>query len=418
LKPIFSALGQKACLLAPTVLSPRRPREITMTPFRSHIPALLFLAGIFFLNFLSRIILAPLLPAIEGDLQIGHRGAGSLFLFISLGYCVGLLGSGYVSSRFTHRRTIIASSMAVGVALLWISLSPTMAGIRWGLILLGLAAGLYLPSGIATVTSIVVSSRDWGKAIAIHELAPNLSIIAAPLIAEGLLLWFPWRGVIALIGAAAIVAGVAFIHLGKGGESRGETPSLQTLRFLFAQPAFWVMMALFSLAIGASLGVYTMLPLYLVAERGFERSAANQLVSVSRFAGPVMLFVAGWMADKLGPKKALGGILFATGVATALLGMVRGTWIVPVMFLQPMLALCFFPAGFAALAGIGPPQARNVAVSFSIAIAFLVGGGAIPAVIGLMGEEGSFALGFVLVGVLLVGGVVILRYLRFHEETQ
>jgi NNP family nitrate/nitrite transporter-like MFS transporter len=389
-----------------------------MTTFRSHIPALLFLASIFFLNFLSRIILAPLLPAIEGDLQIGHRGAGSLFLFISLGYCVGLLGSGYVSSRFTHGRTIIISSMAVGVALLWISLSPTMAGIRWGLILLGLAAGLYLPSGIATVTSIVVSSRDWGKAIAIHELAPNLSIIAAPLIAEGLLLWFPWRGVIALIGAVAIVAGVAFIRLGKGGESRGETPSPQNLRLLFAQPAFWVMMALFSLAIGASLGVYTMLPLYLVAERGFERSAANQLVSVSRFAGPVMLFVAGWMADKLGPKKALGGILLATGVATALLGMARGAWIVPVMFLQPMLALCFFPAGFAALAGIGPPQARNVAVSFSIAIAFLVGGGAIPAVIGLMGEEGSFALGFVLVGVLLVGGVVILRYLRLYEETQ
>jgi NNP family nitrate/nitrite transporter-like MFS transporter len=124
------------------------------------------------------------------------------------------------------------------------------------------------------------------------------------------------------------------------------------------------------------------------------------------------------MADKVGPKRALGGILLATGMATALLGMVRGAWIVPVMFLQPMLALCFFPAGFAALAGIGPPQARNVAVSFSIAVAFLVGGGAIPAGIGMMGEKGSFALGFVLVGVLLVGGVIILRYLRLYEETQ
>jgi len=389
-----------------------------MTTFRSHIPALLFLAGIFFLNFLARVILAPLLPAIEGDLQIGHAGAGSLFLFISLGYCVGLLGSGYVSSRFTHRRTIIISSMAIGVALLWISLSPTMVGIRWGLILLGLAAGLYLPSGIATVTSIVLSPRDWGKAIAIHELAPNLSIMAAPLIAEGLMLWFPWRGVVALIGAAAVVAGMAFIRLGKGGQSRGETPSPQTLRLLFAQPAFWVMMALFSLAIGASFGVFTMLPLYLVAERGFERSAANQLVAFSRLAGPVVVFVAGWTADKVGPKRALGGILLATGMATALLGMVRGAWIVPVMFLQPMLALCFFPAGFAALANIGPPDARNVAVSFSIAVAFLVGGGAIPAGIGMMGEKGSFALGFVLVGVLLAGGVIILRYLRFYEETQ
>lgn len=389
-----------------------------MVPFRSHIPALLLLAGIFFLNFLARIILAPLLPAIEGDLHIGHGGAGALFLFISLGYCVGLLGSGFVSSRLTHRRTIITSSMAIGGALLAISLCHTIGGIRWGLILLGFAAGLYLPSGIATVTSIVVSPRDWGKAIAIHELAPNLCVISAPLVAEGLLIWFPWRGVIALIGVAAMLAGAAFIRLGKGGRFPGEAPSPQTLRVLFVQPSFWIMMALFSLAIGASLGVYTMLPLYLVAEQGFGRSSANELVAFSRVAGPIVVFAAGWTADKLGPKRALVGILLATGMATALLGMVRGLWIVPVMFLQPMLALCFFPAGFAALARISHPQVRNVVVSLNIAIAFLIGGGAIPAVIGLMGEQGSFALGFVLVGVLLMGGVVILRYLRFQEETQ
>jgi MFS family permease len=104
-----------------------------MTAFRSHIPALLFLAGIFFVNFLSRIILAPLLPAIEGDLHIGHAVSGALFLFVSLGYCVGLLISGYVSSRFTHRRTIIISPMAIGAALLVIVFSHTIGMIRWGL---------------------------------------------------------------------------------------------------------------------------------------------------------------------------------------------------------------------------------------------------------------------------------------------
>ena len=388
-----------------------------MTPFRSHIPALLFLAGIFFLNFLARIILAPLLPAIEGDLHIGHAGAGSLFLFISLGYCAGLLGSGFVSSRFTHRRTIIISSMAIGGALVAISLCHTIGGIRGGLILLGLAGGLYLPSGIAALTSIV-SSRDWGKAVAIHELAPNLGFVAAPLVAEGLMLWFPWRGVIALIGAAAMLAGLAFIRLGKGGEFRGEAPSPNTLLVLITQPAFWVMMALFSLAIGASLGVYTMLPLYLVAEQGFERSSANELVAFSRIAGLVIAFAAGCASDTWGPKRALRGILLTTGMATVLLGMARGPWIVPFLFLQPMLAVCFFPAGFAALASIGPPQVRNVAISLTIPVAFFVGGGAIPAGIGLMGQKGSFALGFVLVGVLLVGGVVILRYLRLREETQ
>jgi NNP family nitrate/nitrite transporter-like MFS transporter len=387
-----------------------------MDSFRSHIPSLLFLAGLFFLNFLSRIALAPLLPTIEGDLNIGHGEAGSFFLFISMGYFVGLLGSGFISSRFTHRRTIIISSVAVGGSLIAVSFSHTLLGIRGGLILMGLAAGLYLPSGIATVTSLV-SSRDWGKAVAIHELAPNLSYVAAPLVAEGLMLWFSWRDVIALIGIAAVFVGVAFMRLGKGGRFAGEAPSPKTLRVLFVQPAFWIMMALFSLAIGASLGVYTILPLYLVAEQGFERSWANELVAFSRVAGPAFAFVAGWASDKLGPKRALVSVFLTTGMATVLLGMARGSWIVPFLFLQPMLAIGFFPAGFAALARIGPSQVRNVAVSFTIPVAFLVGGGVIPAGIGMMGEQGSFARGITLYGVLLlVGGIILLRYLRFNED--
>jgi NNP family nitrate/nitrite transporter-like MFS transporter len=390
--------------------------EVTMVSFRSHIPSLLFLAGIFFLNFLSRIILAPLLPAVETDLHIGHGEAGGLFLLISLGYFGGLLGSGFVSSRITHRRTIITSSVALGGALIVVSLSHTLGGIRVGLILLGLAVGLYFPSGIATITSLV-KARDWGKAIAIHELAPNVSFIAAPLVAEGFLLWCSWREGIVLIGVVAILAGVAFLYFGgKGGRFPGEAPSQKNLRLLFVQPGFWIIMALLSLAIGASMGIYTMLPLYLVAERGFERSWANQLVAFSRIAGPIFAFGAGWASDKLGPKRALVGVILATGVATVLLGMARGEWIVPLLFLQPTLAVCFFPAGFSALSLVGPPPVRNVAFSLAVPVGFLVGGGAVPAALGLMGEQGSFALGITLYGVLLLGGLILLRYLRFYED--
>jgi NNP family nitrate/nitrite transporter-like MFS transporter len=386
-----------------------------MDSFRSHIPSLLFLAGIFFLNFLSRIVLAPLLPTIEADLHIGHGEAGSFFLFISLGYFVGLLASGFITARLTHRWTIVISSVAIGGSLLAVALSHTMGGIRGGLILLGLAAGFYLPSGIATITSLV-SSRDWGKAIAIHELAPNIGFIAAPLVAVGLLRWFSWQGIIALLGFAALLAGVLFIRLGKGGRFSGEAPHPTALRTLFSLPAFWIMMALLSLGIGASMGVYTMLPLYLVTEQGFEQSWANQLVAFSRLAGPVIAFVAGWATDTLGPKRAMAGVFLATGMATVLIGMTMGSLLIPFLFLQPTLAICFFPAGFAALASIGPPALRNVAVSFVIPVAFLMGGGLLPAGLGMMGDHGSFALGIMLFGVLLVGGSMLPRYLRLHEE--
>ncbi len=156
--------------------------------FISQLGPLLFLSGIFFLNYLSRIILSPLLPTIEQDLKIGHGGAGSLFFLVSLGYCVMLLASGFVSSRLAHRRTIVLSALAVGSALIIVSVSRGLWGIRLGLIGLGLASGLYLPSGIATLTEFV-TPKDLGKALAVHELAPNLGLMLAPFLVEAFLIY-------------------------------------------------------------------------------------------------------------------------------------------------------------------------------------------------------------------------------------
>ena len=157
--------------------------------------------------------------------------------------------------------------------------------------MLGLSAGLYLPSGIATLTDMV-SSKHWGKAIAVHELAPILSFITAPFLAEGIMIWFSWRGVLAVLGGAAVVLGGAFTYFGRGGAFFGEIPSPKNLRVLLTIPSFWIMMVFFSMGIGASLGVYTMLPLYLVAEEGVKRAWANTLVGLSRIAAIGVVFIA------------------------------------------------------------------------------------------------------------------------------
>ena len=107
---------------------------------------LCLLTSIFFVNFLARIVLAPLMPGIESDLDISHAEAGSLFLVVSLGYFVSLLGSGFISSRLTHKRTIITSAMALGLALILISFSSGLWSMRLGAFFLGVAAGPYLPS--------------------------------------------------------------------------------------------------------------------------------------------------------------------------------------------------------------------------------------------------------------------------------
>ncbi len=382
--------------------------------FRTQLPPILLIASIFFLNFTSRIIVAPLLPTIEEDLGFSHGDAGSLFLFLSFGYFISLLGSGYISSRITHKKTITVSAIAVGTAISLISVSKSLFAMRFCVFLLGISAGTYLPSGITTITSLV-NPRQWGKAVAIHELAPNLSFLLTPLLVEMLLYWFVWRNIFLLVGIGSIIMGFAFSHFGKGGNFLGKAPNFSSIRPILNVPAFWILIFLFGLAIASTLGIYNMLPLYLVAEHEVSREWANSLISISRISTLGMALLAGWGTDRFGPKPIMIGVFLITGILTLLLGIVTTHWIGIVVFFQPMLAVCFYPAGFAALSLISTPENRNVAISLTIPIAFVIGGGAVPALIGIMADKGYFAWGISLSGVLIIAGFFLSLFLKLSE---
>ena len=383
--------------------------------FLNQLGPLLILTSIFFINFVSRIILAPLTPRIETDLNLTHADAGTLFFMISLGYFISLIGSGFVSSRFNHKRTIIISNTALGFAVIATAFCGGSWTMRLGLFALGMATGLYLPSGIATLMSII-PMRHWGKALAIHELAPNLSFVAAPLICEAVLIWFSWRAVFLLIGFAALIMGPVFWGYSRGGQFMGEAPSFASFRQLFGNLSVWVMVFLFSLGVISTMGIYTMLPLYLVAEQGMEREMANTLVAISRIPGLAIVFAAGWATDRFGPKRTLEWIFILTGILTMGLGFAGGLWTPVLVFLQPMIAVCFPPAALVALSLIGTRETRNIAVSITIPFAFIIGGGILPILIGIMGDAGVFWLGIVMVGGLILLASILPRYLIFARH--
>lgn len=395
--------------------SPASSTDEGASRFSAYLAPVLFLTGMFFINFLSRIIFAPLLPTIEQDLGIGHGDAGSLFLLVSLGYFTTLLASGFISARILHRRTIILSAVCLSAALFFIASTHGLWGIRLGLFVVGMAAGLYLPSGIASITALV-SPRHWGKALAIHELAPNGSFVLAPLLAELLLQWLSWRNVVIALGAATLLSAAAFSRFGRGGDFPGKAPSFAAFKDLLVLSDFWVMILLFTLGLSATMGVYTMLPLYLVAEHGMDRSVANSLIGLSRILSIGMAFVAGWACDRLGAKRTLRTVFILTGLTTLLLGLAPGRWLVLVIFVQPLVAVCFFPPAFATLSAIGPPSTRNIAVSLTIPAAFIMGGGCIPLLIGMLGDSGRFPAGMMITGALVLTGALLAGLLKIQGE--
>jgi NNP family nitrate/nitrite transporter-like MFS transporter len=383
-------------------------------PFRAQLGPVFFLAAIFFVNFVSRIILSPLLPTIEKELAISHSQSGFLFFLSSAGYLVGLLSSGLLASRATHRRMIVASSAGVGAAMLVIAVGDHLWTIRCGLFGVGFAAGLYMPSAIATITSLV-DRRHWGKAIAVHELAPNLAFFMSPFIAELFLKWASWRSALAVIGALSILASASFSRFGQGGAFRGESPMSSAFGTLVRMPALWLMVVLFGLGVSSTVGVYAMLPLYLVTERRFDPSWANTIVAFSRVHGPILGLLGGWASDKLGAKHTIVISLGFTGIVTLMLGLARDGWLSVAVLFQPLLAVWFFPAAFAAIAAITPSHARNLAVALSVPFGFLIGGGVIPTFIGAMGDAGSFATGLFVTGALITAGAMLAQLLKLPE---
>jgi predicted MFS family arabinose efflux permease len=373
-----------------------------------------FLVLLFLLNFLSRIILSPLLPTVERELRISHSQAGFLFFLISAGYLIGLLSSGFVVSRCTHHQVITVSAAGVGIALIGVAQSGTFWAAGVGLMSLGIAAGFYLPSALATITALT-DQQHWGKAIAVHELAPNFAFFLGPFVAELFFKWSTWRVALRVLGALSLVAGLTYRRWGRGGNFTGASPTSKEFRTLIRSATLWAMIAIFGLGVSATIGVYAMLPLYLVNERHMDQSWVDTLIALSRSYGPILGLTGGWVSDRLGPKQTMVASLLFTGLVTLLLGAVGGLWLDGAVFFQPLLAVWFFPAAFAALAVITPAAARHLAVALTVPFGSVIGAGAIPTLIGIAGDSGSFALGFVLCGGLIMCGGLFALVIKLPE---
>lgn len=384
----------------------------------SRLGPILFIALLFFLTFIARVLLSPLMPAVEAELDLTHAQAGNIFFILSIGYFIALAGSGFLSARITHKSTIVCSVTIVGLALLAIAASRGALGLRAAVFFLGMAAGLYIPSGITTLTDMV-DAKDWGKAVSIHELAPNLGFVAAPLLAELLLIWFSWRVVPAVLGIAAIGIGLVFARMGRWGRFSGQPPGLAAIRRVFSQPSFWIMVLLFSVGISSTLGLYTMLPLYLINDIGISRPQANTLIACSRAAGMASALFSGWATDRFGARKTIICALALTGAATLLLGAVASPLPAGLLvFLQAVLATIYFPAGFTALSSLFSSEIRNVAISFTIPFAFLFGAGLVPSMIGFTGDIGSFSIGIAATGSLILAGSLLPLLLEFYPSPE
>jgi NNP family nitrate/nitrite transporter-like MFS transporter len=302
-----------------------------------------------------------------------------------------------------------------GMSLLSLSVTRSVTLFHLVLFVGGWANGLYPGSGIASVAALVPDQHR-GKALALHESGPNLAFILAPIIAALVAPVAGWRGVFALTGAAALVAAGLFTAFGRGRREAGEPPHFENIKLFLHSRDFWVISILFAVVVSAAVGVFSILPTFLVVEHGYSEAFVNTLVGVSRVTGFAAIFTAGALSDRFGFRAVVAVIMSVTGLMTVLIGVTGGTLLLIAVFLQPLVVQAFFPVAIRALTDAAPVAARNLAVALAIPLANLVGAGIAPRAFGAVASAGYFEAGFIALGLLTIVSLAMLPLLGTNRR--
>jgi len=127
-------------------------------------------------------------------------------LAVTVGYAAfgaGALPGGVLADAVGSRRLIAACLLGMGLSFLVLSQAGGPLTVAAALLLWGVAASVYHPSGLSLI-STGVQAR--GSGFAYHGMAGNFGIAVGPLVTSLLLVVLGWRTVAAALAAPAVVA--------------------------------------------------------------------------------------------------------------------------------------------------------------------------------------------------------------------
>lgn len=373
---------------------------------------LLFLWFIWFTNFTIRIVFAPILPLVEDEFMVNHAQASSIFIFLSTGYGIAVLVSGFFSGKFGYKKSIVLSLLLLGLIAFLIPLVHKFFLLYLFAFVLGFSVGFYLPSAIPLITEYY-SEENWGKAIAIHDTGASSAIFATPFIALFLLQFFPWRGIFVVFGCIYVVCSIVFCFVST--EVKIDNPPKAVFSDLIKIKSLWLMCIIWVFGAGANLGIYSIIPLYLTKELQLNIGYANTILGVSRLGALAVSIACGFLIDKFNLKKIMFFVMIITGVFTVIMGLVSVRYIGIVLFLQAFFVTAFFPVGLVALAKTFNREMRSLATGIILALAIAFGGGIIPYLLGVSGDLYSFRLGITILGIFVGLSSTLIFHLKELE---
>lgn len=368
----------------------------------------LFLAG--FCTFALLYCVQPMLPVFSAEFGV-NAAASALPLSLTLGgLALSIVGTVTFSLKFSRRNLMFASM--VGAALLNVAaaLAPSWQFLLTTRFLEGVALG-GVPAVAMAYLSEEMDRRDLGKAMGLYIAGTAFGGMMGRIAIGPIVEFLSWRGALAGMGAAALIAAIGFFCLipkSRHAPARHSVKLCQHLRIWGQHLRHTAMLRLF--AIGFILNsIFVMLFNYVsfrLSEPPYELGeSAISAIFLLYMVGMVASVGAGHASDRFGRRAPL-----ALGLASTLLGalVTLGSSLPLIIAGIALVTIGLFMAHSVASAWIGqlagPAKGHGAALYL---LFYYTGGSVIGSLAGYPWEHGGWsavvivAAGFALLGIVL-----------------
>ena len=373
--------------------------------------------------------LAPLVPHIIRDLEIGHTMMGAIFGAWQLVFIFAAIPCGSLLDRIGVERGLLLGTAAIAAS----AMLRGVATADWQMLV---AVGVFGIGGPIVSTGAPKIIAQWfkgserGLAMGIYITGPALGGVVALAATNSLLMpWFDnnWRAVMWFWAGCAIVAGTVWLLLSrhpklrvevKSKEQRQPVSQLSVVGELLQIRAVQIIM-LMSVAIFAiNHGLVNWLP-EILRSKGLTAVEAGYWATLPTLFGLAGSLLIPRLATRERRYTILLGLCLTSTLATICLQADIGTTLVGGLFLQGIARSSMMTVAMLTL--IETPkigEARAATASGLFFSAAEIGGTGGPLVLGMLhASSGDFSTGLVfltLVGIFLVGSTLYLK--RISQE--
>ena len=252
-------------------------------------------------------MIIPTIPAIAAGFAVSPGLAVQMVTAQSLGRALFLLPAGALVDRLGGRRCMIVGALVVALAAATSACTSEFALLLAAQFLAGVGATLWQLGREITAIDLVPREQR-GRLMSGFFGLGSLGMAAGPVVGGALIEGLGFQAVfLGYMGTALLVAGLAAVMEAPDvPRSRARAPLFQIGRLSEVHP-YW--RATFAVVIFGSFADHlfrmtltSLLPLYVVTQRGFSVTDVGTLFGLYGFLNLAMIVPTGFMSDKVGRK--------------------------------------------------------------------------------------------------------------------